>query len=146
VDASGDLPPVRIDPDAIEQAILNLLDNALKYSGPARRIELGLQRQGAFGVISVRDWGIGIGPLDRPRIFEKFFRATTPETRSTPGTGLGLTIVDHIVRSHGGFITVDTALGAGSTFHIHLSIAEAGSCDQAPSAAADERVLPASAP
>jgi len=146
VDAGGDLPPIRIDPDAIEQAILNLLDNALKYSGTARRIELGLQRQGPYAVISVRDWGIGIGSVDRPRIFEKFFRATTPETRSTPGTGLGLTLVDHIVRSHGGFITVETALGAGSTFRIHLPIAVTGASDAALSAAADERVMPASAP
>jgi signal transduction histidine kinase len=123
VDADTAIPPVRCDPDAIEQAILNLLANALKYSGDARQIELTLARDGADAVIGVRDWGIGIEPADRHRIFDKFYRVARPENRLIPGTGLGLTLVEHIVRSHRGRIDVDSAPGAGSTFRIRLPLA-----------------------
>jgi signal transduction histidine kinase len=120
------IPPVRSDPDALEQAILNLLANALKYSGEARKIELRLAREGAHAVISVRDWGSGIDPVDQRRIFNKFYRVQRPENRLIPGTGLGLTLVDHTVRGHQGFVTVDSALGAGSTFRIHLPLEAEG--------------------
>jgi signal transduction histidine kinase len=138
VDVGQDIPPVLSDPDAIEQAILNLLANALKYSGDARKIELILGREGAHAVISVRDWGIGIDPVNQRRIFDKFYRVATPENRLIPGTGLGLTLVDHIVRSHHGFVVVDSAPGAGSTFRIHLPVAKEG-----PASAEDEGVEPA---
>ena len=73
-------------------------------------------------MISVRDWGIGIEPVDQRRIFDKFYRVARPENRLIPGTGLGLTLVDHIVRSHHGRIEVDSTPGAGSTFRIHLPL------------------------
>jgi signal transduction histidine kinase len=132
------IPPVRVDADALEQAVLNLLANALKYSGDARKIELTLAREGAFAVISVRDWGIGIEPADHRRIFEKFYRVARPENRLIPGTGLGLTLVDHIVRSHHGTVSVDSAPGQGSTFRVRLPIAREG-----PAAAAEDDVEPA---
>ena len=119
------IPALRIDADAVEQAILNLLSNALKYSGSARTIELTLAREGGHAVISVRDRGIGIQAADRRRIFDKFYRVQTPENRLIPGTGLGLTLVEHIVRAHHGVIHVDSAPGAGSTFRIHLPLDEA---------------------
>jgi signal transduction histidine kinase len=124
VDVGEGIPPVQGDPDALEQAILNLLANALKYSGEARKIELRLARDGRNAVVSVRDWGIGIEPVDQRRIFDKFYRVARPENRLIPGTGLGLTLVDHIVRSHHGFVGVDSTPGAGSTFRIHLPLAE----------------------
>jgi two-component system sensor histidine kinase SenX3 len=77
-------------------------------------------------VIAVRDWGIGIEPIDQRRIFDKFYRVARPEHRLIPGTGLGLTLVDHIVRSHLGHVDVDSLLATGSTFRIHLPLAEAG--------------------
>jgi signal transduction histidine kinase len=117
------IPPVRSDPDALEQAILNLLANALKYSGDSRTIELTLTRDEANAVISVRDWGIGIDLVDQRRIFEKFYRVARAENRLIPGTGLGLTLVEHIVRAHHGRIDVDSTLGAGSTFRIRLPLA-----------------------
>jgi signal transduction histidine kinase len=117
------LPPVRSDPDALEQAILNLLANALKYSGDSRTIELTLTRDEANAVISVRDWGIGIDLVDQRRIFEKFYRVARAENRLIPGTGLGLTLVEHIVRAHQGRIAVESTLGAGSTFCIRLPLA-----------------------
>jgi signal transduction histidine kinase len=116
------IPPVRSDPDALEQAILNLLANALKYSGDARTIELMLARDETHAVVSVRDWGIGIEPVDRLRIFDKFFRVARPENRLIPGTGLGLALVDHIVRAHHGEVTVESTPGAGSTFRIRLPL------------------------
>jgi signal transduction histidine kinase len=122
VQVEGDIPPVRCDPDAIEQAILNLLANAMKYSGDARTIELTLARDGGDAVIAVRDWGIGIEPDDRHRIFDKFYRVARPDNRLIPGTGLGLTLVDHIVRSHRGRVDVDGTPGTGSTFRIRLPL------------------------
>jgi signal transduction histidine kinase len=116
------IPPVRIDPDALEQAILNLLANALKYSGDSRTIELRLSCEEGHAVIGVRDWGIGIDLDDQRRIFEKFYRVARPENRLIPGTGLGLTLVDHIVRAHHGRVEVDSTPGAGSTFRIHLPL------------------------
>jgi signal transduction histidine kinase len=130
VDIVAGIPPVRVDADALEQAILNLLANALKYSGDARKIELTLARDGEHAVVSVRDWGIGIEPQDVPRIFNKFFRVARPENHHTPGAGLGLTLVDHIVRAHHGFVRVESTLGAGSVFRIHLPLVE----EPAPSA------------
>jgi signal transduction histidine kinase len=130
VEIDDRIPPALADADALEQAILNLLSNALKYSGEARRIELRLARDGAHAVISVRDWGIGIEPQDVPRIFNKFFRVARPENHHTPGAGLGLTLVDHIVRAHHGFVRVESTLGAGSVFRIHLPLVE----EPAPSA------------
>jgi signal transduction histidine kinase len=126
VDLDEGIPPVRSDPDALEQAILNLLANALKYSGEARKIELRLAREGTHAVISVRDWGSGIDPVDQRRIFHKFYRVERQENRLIPGTGLGLTLVDHTVRGHQGFVTVDSSLGAGSTFRIHLPLEAEG--------------------
>jgi signal transduction histidine kinase len=123
------IPPARSDPDALEQAILNLLANALKYSGDSRAIELRLSRDAANAVIGVRDWGIGIDSVDQRRIFEKFYRVARPENRLIPGTGLGLTLVEHIVRAHHGRIDVDSTPGAGSTFRIHLPLVAEESAD-----------------
>ena len=122
VDADETLPPVDVDADALEQAILNLLTNAVKYSGESRRIELQLARDGADAVISVRDRGIGISPADQQHIFEKFYRAPGPAAERISGTGLGLTIVDHIVQAHGGRVTVESSPGHGSTFAVRLPI------------------------
>jgi signal transduction histidine kinase len=116
------LPPLNVDADALEQAILNLLTNAMKYSGSGRNIELSLTREGAHAVISVRDEGIGIALADQARIFEKFYRISTPENQRIPGTGLGLTLVDHIVKAHEGSMRVDSAPGRGSTFSILLPL------------------------
>lgn len=123
------LPPASADADAIEQAILNLVTNAVKYSGEARTIDLRLRRRDGFAVIEVRDQGIGIAGDERERIFEQFFRGGAPENDSIPGTGLGLTVVRHIVDAHGGFITLESEPGKGSTFRLHLPLEEEGRDD-----------------
>ncbi len=117
------LPPVRVDSDALQQAILNLLTNAMKYSGDGREIDLRLTAGGAGdAVISVADRGPGIPAHERHRIFEKFYRVPTAEISRIPGTGLGLTLVDHIVKAHGGTVRLESAPGQGSTFSIHLPL------------------------
>jgi signal transduction histidine kinase len=129
VEVEEDLPPVRVDRDAIEQAVLNLLGNAVKYSGDARAIDLRVARVNGDAVIAVRDRGVGIADADRSRIFERFYRAPTPENARIPGTGLGLALVDHIVKAHQGRVDVVSAPGAGSTFAIHLPHAAAAAPD-----------------
>jgi len=116
------LPPVRADADALEQAILNLLTNAMKYSGDSREIGLRLRRVDGRARIEVSDRGIGIAPEEQQRIFEKFYRAPTRENQLIPGTGLGLTLVEHVAKAHGGQVRVESEPGQGSTFAIELPL------------------------
>ncbi|MDA2925060.1 HAMP domain-containing histidine kinase, partial [Acidobacteria bacterium AH-259-L09] len=116
------MPPVQVDRDAMEQAILNLLTNAMKYSGESREIDLRLRRQDGQALIQVTDRGVGIDPKEQARIFDKFYRVSTPENQLVPGTGLGLALVAHIVKAHGGHVEVQSAPGKGSTFSIHLPL------------------------
>ncbi len=118
------MPPVHLDKDSLEQAVLNLLHNAMKYSGESREILLKLRREGDTAKIDVIDFGVGISEEDRRHIFGKFFRVTGIENQRIPGTGLGLTIVSHIAQAHGGRIEVDSQLGEGSTFSIILPLGE----------------------
>jgi signal transduction histidine kinase len=122
VDVQGDLPEVRIDRDTLEQAILNLLNNAMKYSGDSRDIDLRLLRKDGYALIQVIDRGTGIDQKEQKKIFEKFYRIPTPENERMTGTGLGLALVSHIVKAHGGNIEVKSAPGKGSTFSIYLPL------------------------
>ncbi len=124
-DIDGDLPPALVDRDAIEQAILNLLANAMKYSGDSRDIEMRLRSDNGGAVIEVTDHGIGIEPREQARIFERFYRVPGPETDRIPGTGLGLTLVQHIAEAHGGHVTVRSEPGRGSTFSLCIPLEEA---------------------
>jgi signal transduction histidine kinase len=116
------VPPARVDRDAIEQAILNLLANAMKYAGESSAIELRLRRSDGQAVIEVTDRGIGIELAEQERIFGQFYRVRTKQNEGIPGTGLGLTLVHHIAEGHGGHITVESSSGQGSTFSIHLPL------------------------
>ena len=107
---------------AIEQAILNLLTNAMKYSGESQEIGLALKRQDGQAVIQVSDRGVGIDAKEQASIFEKFYRIPTLENELVPGTGLGLPLVTHIVKAHGGRVEVQSALKKGSTFSILLPL------------------------
>jgi len=122
VEADSTVPRVRADKDALEQAVLNLLTNAMKYSGGAREIALRLHRDNGHAVIQVEDHGVGIAPEEQKRIFEQFYRAPSPENQSVPGAGLGLTLVEHIARAHGGEVAVRSAPGEGSTFSIRIPV------------------------
>lgn len=116
------LPAVRVDQDALEQAILNLVNNAMKYSGESHEIDLRLQRKDDQALIQVTDRGVGIDPREQKRVFEKFYRVSMPENERIVGTGLGLTLVSHIVKAHGGNIEVESVPGKGSTFSICLPL------------------------
>ncbi len=122
VQTTKGLPEVRVDRDAIEQAVLNLLHNAMKYSGESRDIDLRLQRKDNQALIQVIDQGIGIDSQEQNRIFEKFYRVPTKENERIVGTGLGLTLVSHIVKAHGGHIEVKSTPGQGSTFSLYLPL------------------------
>ena len=119
-------PPLILDADAdaLQQAILNLLTNAVKYSGGSRHIRLGLNRQNGHARIEVKDQGVGIAPEEQGRILERFYRVSNSENRHIPGTGLGLTLVAHIAKAHDGELEVESAPGLGSTFTIRLPLPE----------------------
>ena len=114
------LPDIVADRDALEQAILNLLHNAMKYSGESREIDLRTEKEERFILIQVKDKGIGIEPKEQSKIFEKFYRVPSPENKRIPGTGLGLAIVAAFVKAHGGRLQVESAPGEGSTFTLFV--------------------------
>ncbi|MFM7199327.1 MAG: sensor histidine kinase [Myxococcota bacterium] len=120
VQVEPDLPFIRVDVEALEEALLNLLNNAVKYTGEKKRITLKASMQRGYIVLEVQDNGIGISPADRKRIFEKFYRADVLLSRKTEGSGLGLTIVKHIMDAHEGKIQVESELGVGSKFSLLL--------------------------
>ncbi len=121
--APGDpLPLLRMDADAIAQAFQNLLDNAVKYSGESKEIIVTLTAETDHVAIVVRDYGIGIARDEQRKIFERFHRVGTGLVHDVKGSGLGLSIVHHIVAAHGGRITVDSEPGKGSTFTMQLPI------------------------
>ena len=122
VHVEDNLPDVLVDRDSIEQAILNLLSNAMKYSGESREIDLRVQKRAGHAVIEVSDHGIGIDPAQQKHIFEKFYRVPSKENRRIPGTGLGLALVFHIAKAHGGHLEIRSVLGKGSTFSINLPL------------------------
>ncbi|HSK02373.1 MAG TPA: HAMP domain-containing sensor histidine kinase [Kofleriaceae bacterium] len=117
-----DLPPVRLDANAFTLAVLNLIDNAVKYAAEGKRIELSLARRDDRLVLSVRDWGPGIAPDEHAHVFERFYRARAIRLKPIRGSGIGLALVQHIARAHGGDAEVESAPGRGSTFSIWLPI------------------------
>jgi len=111
---------VRANPALLEQAFVNLIDNAVKYSPPGSSVTVNVERAGGDTVIRVIDQGCGIAREHLPRIFERFYRVDTGRSRKLGGTGLGLAIVKHIAQVHQGAVAVESTLGSGSTFSLHL--------------------------
>jgi len=127
VDVASTLPPVMADADALRSALINLLDNALKYTPADKRIAVRAVPDGnGFVAFTVEDNGIGIAARERRRIFKRFYRVDQRLSRETGGVGLGLSIVELIARAHGGSVHVTSSPGAGSTFAIRLPIAGEG--------------------
>jgi two-component system phosphate regulon sensor histidine kinase PhoR len=110
----------RINPPLLEQAVVNLIDNAIKYSDRKGTVLVGAARRDAEIIVIVRDQGCGITKEHLPRLFERFYRVDKARSRKLGGTGLGLAIVKHIAQAHGGKVTVESAPGKGSNFQIHL--------------------------
>jgi two-component system phosphate regulon sensor histidine kinase PhoR len=109
-----------IDSTLIEQAIVNLLDNAIKYSEAESTIHVEAKQINDEIILSVKDQGCGIGKEHLPRLFERFYRVDKARSRKLGGTGLGLAIVKHITQAHGGRISVESMPGKGSAFTIRL--------------------------
>ncbi|MFD1719821.1 sensor histidine kinase [Georgenia deserti] len=117
------------DSALLTTAVRNLLDNAVRYSRPAGRVSVGVSRNDALVRIAVVDQGKGIAPEQRDRVFERFFRGDEARSRETGGSGLGLSIVKHIVNDHGGTVELWSTSGKGSTFTIVLPEAYASAED-----------------
>lgn len=113
---------VPINAPLLEQALINLLTNAIKYSSAQGKVLIEAGRSDSKITISVRDWGCGIDKVHLPRLFERFYRADRARSRKLGGTGLGLAIVKHIVQAHGGEVAVTSTPGAGSTFSLQIPI------------------------
>ena len=124
IDCQADLPPILADARRIEQVLVNLLHNAIKFSDPGESINLSAVRNGDVVIFSVEDFGNGIADKDLARIFERFYK--TDQARSSGGTGLGLSIAKHIVEAHQGTIEAVSSLGEGSTFSFSLPLAISG--------------------
>ena len=119
LDCPNDLR-ARINAPLLEQALVNLVDNAIKYSERDREIRVEAERLGPEVMVRVRDQGNGIAPEHLPRLFERFYRVDPGRSRQSGGTGLGLAIVKHIAQAHGGKVTVESTPGKGSIFSLHL--------------------------
>ena len=112
-----------VNPPLLEQAIINLVDNAIKYSDSGRTVRIRAEQAADTLLIRVIDEGAGIEAEHLPRLFERFYRVDKARSRKLGGTGLGLSIVKHIVQAHGGTIDVESTPGVGSTFTVRLPAA-----------------------
>lgn len=116
------LPSVKLDAEAFSEAIINLIDNAVKYSSDKKEVSIKTGSANGFVFIEVSDKGIGIKEEDQKKIFDKFYRVSTGSVHNVKGTGLGLSLVKHIVDAHNGKITVISKLNEGSSFKILLPV------------------------
>ena len=118
----NNVPPLRVDREAIARSLLNLVNNAVKYSGTEKYLGVHLYRRNDGVNLEVVDHGIGIPAKEQLKIFEKFYRVGDPLVHNTKGSGLGLSLVRHIVQAHGGVVAVESAPGRGSKFIITLPV------------------------
>jgi len=118
--SNGPLPPIQADREALGRALWNLLDNAVKYSPHGEAVEVRLTGENGGLTIAVRDHGLGIPALEQKEIFRKFVRGTASRSAGVKGTGIGLAIVQHIVKAHHGEVRLESEPGRGSTFTIVL--------------------------
>jgi two-component system sensor histidine kinase SenX3 len=128
----GPEPPdleIFCDTRQMRSALVNLVDNAIKYSGPDQTVEIGACVVDDRVAFVVRDHGIGIPSRDLERIWERFYRVDRARSRDTGGTGLGLAIVRHVAQAHGGEVTVQSREGEGSTFTLHVPLTNGSSAN-----------------
>jgi len=113
---------VMADPPYLKQALINLVDNAIKYRRPAGVVTVSLSVVQHQAEITVEDQGIGISDLDQHRLFSEFFRGQEAQAMTHDGTGLGLVLVKHIIESFGGEVVVKSGLGKGSSFTLKIPV------------------------
>jgi signal transduction histidine kinase/HAMP domain-containing protein len=114
---------VDVDATLLRQAMANLVDNAIKYTPPKGKVTVRARQAKGMQQFIVEDTGLGVAPADQPRLFEKFFRARAGEARREKGSGLGLAIVKSIAEQHGGRVSMESRLGAGSMFTLEVPLA-----------------------
>jgi two-component system phosphate regulon sensor histidine kinase PhoR len=119
-DYPDNVPVILADRDAILQIIYNLVDNAIKFSGTSKKVDINLFSKDDEIVFCVKDYGIGIPAKDREKIFDRFYRANEPQMMGIRGSGIGLTIVKRIVEDHKGNLIVESKPGEGSTFTVRI--------------------------
>jgi len=119
---ASNIPPMQVDREAIARALVNLINNALKYSTEEKFLGVKLYRDNGSVKLEVSDHGIGISRHDQSKIFEKFYRAGDPLVHNTKGSGLGLSLVQHISQAHGGDVAVESTPGVGSKFILSLPV------------------------
>ncbi|MBI5596043.1 MAG: hypothetical protein HY928_08140 [Elusimicrobia bacterium] len=117
-----DIPPVRADREMVKRVFVNLIENAIKYSGDRGVVRVGAEASGDMVTAWVSDNGPGIPAESLPRLFERFYRVDKARSRELGGTGLGLAIVKHIVDVHGGTASAESVVGEGSTFRFTLPV------------------------
>ncbi len=118
--AGENIPLFSADQEALTESIINLIDNAAKYSSEKKQIDIITGKDKNFIFVEVRDYGIGISNEDKTKIFDKFFRVTSGQVHNTKGTGLGLSLVKHIVEAHKGNIGLKSQIGEGSSFRLNF--------------------------
>jgi len=123
LEAPDALPEINGDRERIEQVILNIISNAIKYTPDGGKIDVSAGRSGAHVWVRVKDNGIGIPEKDLPRLFERFYRVDKARSRESGGTGLGLSIAREILSQHKGDIQIESVLGEGTTVTITLPAA-----------------------
>jgi len=129
-DIPSSIPLIEADQALLQQALQNLVDNAVKYTRPEGKVNVEVKEQPIGIVFSITDTGIGISPMDQPRLFERFFRGGQQTSADERGTGLGLTIVKSIAERHGGKVWVESQLGKGSTFYLAIPAKQNEKMDQ----------------
>jgi two-component system phosphate regulon sensor histidine kinase PhoR len=116
------VPVISADKNAILQVLYNLVDNAIKFSGASKQIDISLFSRNDEVLFCVKDYGIGIATKDQEKIFDRFYRGDEPQRLGIKGSGIGLTIVQKIIEAHKGQLTLESKPGEGSTFCVHLPI------------------------
>jgi two-component system phosphate regulon sensor histidine kinase PhoR len=118
VDTAEGLPPVRADREAITEALINILDNAIKFSGERKHLRVSTGRAAGTLFVEVEDRGIGISPAHHEKVFETFFRVPGPARAGIKGSGIGLALVRQIMEAHGGSVSLRSRPGEGSAFRM----------------------------
>ena len=122
VDFPADFPIVEADPRRIRQVLLNIIDNAIKYSPEGGLIVIRGEVRPTDVVVSIADQGVGISPEDLIPLFDKYFRVKSPTGYHVPGTGLGLPVARAIVETHGGRIWANSSIGEGTTLYFSIPL------------------------
>lgn len=127
VEIAEELPPVRLDANAYTLAVLNLVDNAIKYAAEGKRIDVSLTRRDGWVELAVQDYGPGIEADELEHVFERFYRAKAVRLKPIRGSGIGLALVQHIARAHHGEALVESEVGKGTTFRLRVPVKEGSS-------------------